>query len=375
MKKETILVTGGAGFIGGHLCEKLYDKGYDIIVYDNLSEQIHGKDAELPSYLKNKVKFIKGDIRDREKLKNAILESDKIVHLVAETGVGQSMYEIDRYFSVTVQGTAVLWDILANEKHNVKKVVLSSSRAVYGEGKYNCEKCGVVYPTGRTEAQLSKHDWEPKCPYCGKDLSVLPANEKDILNPTSIYAINKRTQEDIFAVMGKALNIPYSIVRYQNVYGPRQSLNNPYTGILSIFASRLKNGNKIMVYEDGAESRDFSHVLDVVQGTTLALEKDEANFQIFNIANGKRTSVMEIAQLLTSLIDPNNIPEIVYKYRVGDIRHCYADISKAEKLLGYSPNFNFKSGIEDFYNWSKNEEAIDNSLKAEAELRSKGMFK
>lgn len=372
---ETILVTGGAGFIGSHLCGILLKKGYKVIVYDNLNPQIHGENAEISKDIKDKVTFIKADIRDREKLKQAILQSDKIIHLVAETGVGQSMYEVQRYTDVTIQGTSIMWDILVNEKNHVNKVVLSSSRAVYGEGKYECTNCGVIYPNTRKIEDLQQGNWDIYCPTCANRLDLCATDENSLLNPTSIYAICKKSQEEISNVMAKAVGIPVSIVRYQNVYGPGQSLNNPYTGILSIFTSRLKNNKPIQVYEDGQESRDFVHVNDVVQGTILALEKDEANDGIFNIANGKSTTVLQIAEILTEYLNPNLKPVIIGKYRVGDIRHCYADISKAQEILEYKPKFDIETGIRDFLNWAQDEVAIDKSDMAESELKQKGLFK
>ncbi|NSB12957.1 SDR family NAD(P)-dependent oxidoreductase [Clostridium beijerinckii] len=373
--KETILLTGGAGFIGTYICEKLYKKGYNIIVYDNLSEQVHGDNAIIPECIKDKVEFIKGDIRDRENLKKAVQKSDKIIHLVAETGVGQSMYDIQRYTDVTIQGTSILWDIIVNDKNKVKKVVLASSRAVYGEGKYNCKSCGNIFPESRNKRDLENNIWDISCPNCNQKLTVVATDEKSKLNPTSIYAISKKTQEEICIIAGKSTNIPVSIVRYQNVYGPRQSLNNPYTGILSIFTSRLKNNRPISVYEDGCESRDFVYVEDVADGTILALEEDEANFEIFNIANGENTTVLRIANILTKLINPTLNPIITGKYRVGDIRHCYADISKAKNILGYYPRFTVDEGIKLFLEWALKEESYDNSDIAEKELKKRDLLK
>lgn len=372
--KEKVLITGGAGFIGTHLCKKLLEKNYDIIIYDNLSPQIHGENKKIPNWMKAETTFIKADIRDRESLKKSVLQADKIVHLAAETGVGQSMYEIQRYTDVTIQGTSILWDILVNEKNHVNKVILSSSRAVYGEGKYNCSKCGEVYPESRKIEDLKQGKWEISCPICGEKLDVCATDEKSMLKTTSIYAICKKTQEEMCMTMGKTLGIPCSIVRYQNVYGPFQSLNNPYTGILSIFTSRLRNNKPIQVYEDGLESRDFVHVEDVVDGTMMVLESEKANYEIFNIGNGKSTTVLELATILTKYINPKLVPEIAGKYRMGDIRHCYADISKAQEILGYNPKYDVESGVKDFLSWAEKEEAKDFSDNAERELTKKGLL-
>lgn len=372
---EKILITGGAGFIGTHLCKKLLEKNYEVIVYDNLSPQIHGENKKIPQWLKEKVSFIKADIRDKESLKEAVLKVDKIIHLAAETGVGQSMYEVQRYTEVTIQGTSILWDILVNEKNHVNKVILSSSRAVYGEGKYKCMKCGTIYPESREISVLQEKQWDINCSICGEKLYLCATDEKSLLKPTSIYAICKKTQEEVCMIMGKAIGIPVSILRYQNVYGPLQSLNNPYTGILSIFTSRLKNGKAIQVYEDGLESRDFVHVDDVTDGTILALEDERANYEIFNIGNGESTTVFHLAKILTECINPRLKPIITGKYRVGDIRHCYADIRKAQKLIGYNPKYNIEIGIRDFLSWAENEETKDFSEYAENELREKGLLK
>lgn len=372
---ETVLVTGGAGFIGTHLTEGLIKKGYKVIIYDILNPQIHGEDPQIPDSISKDALFVRGDVRDRELLKKSIKESDFIIHLASETGVGQSMYQVEQYTDVIIQGTSVIWDILANESNKIKKVVLSSSRAVYGEGKYNCTNCSTVYPEGRNKTDLEKGIWELFCPQCGDKLNQCATDETSQLKPSSIYAVAKKTQEEICEVMGKALNIPVSILRYQNVYGPRQSLSNPYTGILAIFTSRLKNGKPVEVYEDGLESRDFVHVSDVVKGTILALEnKNESIIETYNIANGVKTTVLEIAKTLTNFINEDLQPIITGKFRVGDIRHCYADISKAHNMLGYQPEYNIERGISDFLNWADHEHAIDNSERAESELKGKGLL-
>lgn len=248
MNKETVLVTGGAGFIGGHLCEKLLEEGYRVIILDSLSEQVHGPNGRIPGYLDGKVEFVQADVRDRSHVQEVVSKADLIVHLIAETGVGQSMYESSRYFDVNVTGTALLWEVIAQHRERIQKVVLASSRAVYGEGKYHCDNCGDVYPKGRSEIHLIQEEWDPICENCQEAIGAIPTSEDSQLYPTSIYGITKKTQEDITMTMGKALGVPISIVRYQNVFGPRQPLNNPYTGILSIFSSRLKSGSRVNVY-------------------------------------------------------------------------------------------------------------------------------
>lgn len=372
--KEKILITGGAGFIGTHLIKRLIRDNYELIIYDNLSPQVHGENKPVPKWIKENAEFIKADIRDRETLRDAVLRSDKIIHLASETGVGQSMYEIERYTDVIIQGTSVLWDILVNEKNHVNKVVLSSSRAVYGEGKYKCHYCGDVYPDARKPEDLYKGIWEDKCPICGRVLTVVATDEKSLLKPVSIYAVSKKTQEEICLLTGKAVNIPVSVLRYQNVYGPFQSLRNPYTGILSVFTSRLRSGKSIEIYEDGMESRDFVHVEDVVDGTVLALENINSDNKVFNIGNGERTTVKQLAEMLTKNINPELKPIVTGKYRIGDIRHCYADIGKAKSMLGYEPKYNIEMGVNDFLEWALTEESRDFSDNAENELKRKGML-
>lgn len=284
-----MLITGGAGFIGSNLALKLIERGYSVTVLDNLSPQIHGDaPSQSPLYqsIKDRVTFIKGDITNRADLTKALQHQNLIVHLAAETGTGQSMYEIEKYTLVNILGTSLLLDILANERNEVEKIVLSSSRAVYGEGKYLCSEHGTVYPLSRSNDDMSKGDFEVKCPHCGLPVGCLPTDENSLLHPTSIYGITKHVQEQLIVTTGKALNLPTVVFRYQNVYGPGQSLSNPYTGILSIFSTSAKSGKGINIFEDGQESRDFVYIDDVTDATVLGIERDEANYQVFNVGGG-----------------------------------------------------------------------------------------
>jgi dTDP-L-rhamnose 4-epimerase len=307
----------------------------------------------------------------------AIENQDAIIHLAAETGTGQSMYEIEKYCDVNISGTALILDVIANIKNKVKKIIVASSRAIYGEGKYKCSEHGIVYPEIRNEADMLKRDFECKCPLCGNMVQLLATTEDGKIHPTSIYGITKQNQEQMVMNIGKALNIPAVSFRYQNVYGPGQSLNNPYTGILSIFSNLLLNEKKINIFEDGKESRDFVYIDDVVNATIKGLEHEEANYEVFNVGSSRATDVISVANILKDLYKSKSIIEVTGNFRLGDIRHNYADISKAKRLLSYEPAYDFKTGIKKFADWVKtisiNEN--DNYEKSLLEMKSKGLFK
>ena len=375
---KNILITGGAGFIGSNLTRKLVGKGFNITILDNLSKQIHGEDNNSPLYnsIKDIATFIKGDVCEISDWKKAIKGQDAVIHLAAETGTGQSMYEIARYNEVNILGTTHLLDILANDDHKIKKMVIASSRSIYGEGKYLCKIDGIVYPVERKDADMAKGNFNVICNKCGSQLVLKATDEKSKIHPSSIYGITKQQQEQMILLMGRTLNIPTVALRYQNVYGPGQSLSNPYTGILSIFSTRLLNGNDIDIYEDGKESRDFVFIDDVVDATILALEKEEANYQIFNVGSGVATTVNEVANSLKSLYDSDVKINISGKYRLGDIRHNYADLSKIKNALGFTPKFDFLSGITSFVNWVKTQEVMEDKYEISIEeLKNKGLIK
>lgn len=376
---KNILITGGAGFIGSNLALKLLDKGYQVTVLDNLSPQIHGEDgtkSELFLNIKDKVNFIQGDVANSEDWRKALKGQDVVVHLAAETGTGQSMYEINKYIDVNVKGTSNLLDILTNEEHQVKKIVIAASRAIYGEGMYHCTEHGTVYPVARTEADMSKGDFEVKCPICNRDVEVMATTEETKIHPTSIYGITKQMQEDMCMVVGKSLNIPVVGYRYQNVYGPGQSLKNPYTGILSIFSTIIKNGNNINIFEDGKESRDFVFIDDIVDATILGIEKEEANYESFNVGTGICTNVLEVATLLKEKYQSDTDIIISGNYRLGDIRHNYADLTKIHEKLGFTPKVSFEEGISKFVDWVNQQEVVeDNYQKSIEEMKKKGLYK
>ena len=284
-----VLITGGAGFIGSNLARKLIDKGYTVTILDCLSKQIHGDNPEetSPLYIsiKDKTLFVRGDVTSRSDMEKVISTADYIIHLAAETGTGQSMYEIEKYVDVGIGGTALLLDILTNTKHHVKRVVVAESRAIYGEGKYICPKCGEVYPLARKDEDMARGDYECKCPKCGGSVQLVATTEDSMVHPTSVYGITKQVQGQLVHMVCQSIGVESVSFRYQNVYGPGQSLSNPYTGILSIFSTRIKNENGINIFEDGKETRDFVYIDDVVDATILGLEVTEANGHVFNIGN------------------------------------------------------------------------------------------
>ena len=375
---KNILITGGAGFIGANLSLKLLSKGYQVTVLDNLSEQIHGQNPEntSPTFKKiaGKVQFFRGTILDKELLLKAVEGQQIIVHLAAETGTGQSMYKINHYANVNVIGTSLLLDILANEPNNVEKVVVASSRSLYGEGKYQSQE-GVVYPKHRSVEDMEKENFEVV--YQGQsDLELLATDEDSKIHPSSVYGITKQVQEQLIMTVCPSIGIAPVAFRYQNVYGPGQSLRNPYTGILSIFSNLILSGKGINIFEDGLESRDFVFIDDVVDATILGIEKEEANGEIFNVGTGKPTTVREVAECLMSAYNKKVAIEISGNFRIGDIRHNYADLTKIERLLGYEPKVQFEEGLKQFANWVQVQEIIDNRFdESIKEMKLKGLLK
>ncbi len=371
-----ILISGGAGFIGNHLATSLIDSGYAVTILDNLSPQVHADARGIDKALEGKVKFIKGDVRNRDDWLKALYQQDVVVHLAAETGTGQSMYEIQRYIDVNVAGTAVLLDLLANTEHTIKKIVVASSRSLYGEGKYQCVDHGLIYPNARDDKDMSQGDFSVKCPYCGEVAECLPTDEESKLHPSSVYGITKHNQEQMFLTVGKSLGIPAVAFRYQNVYGPGQSLSNPYTGILSIFSTRIKNGNELVIFEDGLESRDFVYIDDVVAATILGIEKSEADYEVFNVGSGERTDVLTVAKSLITAYSAEVPVRVSGSYRLGDIRDNYADLTKISRMLGFSSKVRFTEGIKKFADWvSQQEVQVDNYEKSIQEMKIKGLCK
>ncbi len=371
-KYNKILVTGGAGFIGSFLVDKLIAGGYQVRILDNLEEQVH--QGKKPKYLNKKAEFIKGDVTNYSELKKSIQGMDAIFHLASAVGVGQSNYQIKKYVDTNVGGTANLLELLVNTKHQVKKIITISSMTGYGEGNYKCDKCGVVRPPLRDEKQLKKTDWNLYCPNCSKVVEPIPTDESALDFPNNIYGLSKKVQQDMVFLISKMYNIPCVVLRGFNVYGPRQSLSNPYTGVTAIFISRLKNNKPCVVYEDGLQTRDFVSVHDMVDAFVLALEKDQANYQMFNIGSGDGTSILEIANTLSKLLGKSGLIEVNQEYRKNDIRHCFADISKAKKLLGWEPKVSLEKGLKELIEWSEGEKAEDKFSQAQKELKQKGLI-
>lgn len=377
---EKVLVTGGAGFIGSNVALKLIAKGYSVVVLDSLSEQIHGSnpDQTSPLYMsiKDKVDFVKGDVCKREDWLKALDGVDYVIHLAAETGTGQSMYEIEKYVGTNIGGTALLLDILANTKHHVKRVVVAESRAIYGEGKYVCPSCGVVYPLERKDEDMSKSDFECKCPKCGGPVKLVGTTEDSNILPSSVYGITKQVQGQLVHLVCKSIGVESVSFRYQNVYGPGQSLSNPYTGILSIFSTRIKNGNGLNIFEDGKETRDFVFIDDVADATILGMEVPAANGHVFNVGTGVATDVLTVAHTLCDKYGIQVPITVSGNYRLGDIRHNFADITLAKQILGFNPKWNFSDGIEQFVKWVNQQEVQEDNYEASIEeMKKKGLYK
>ncbi len=372
-----VLITGGAGFIGSSLALKLLAKDYEITILDNMSPQIHGEDFEKSytyNLIKGKVNFIKGDVTSSSDWDKALDGVDIVVHLAAETGTGQSMYQVEKYVETNINGTAILLDKLVNQENSVKRLIVASSRAIYGEGKYECATHGIVYPESRLEKDMSKGDFEVKCPICSETATMLGTDEESKSHPTSVYGYTKKAQEELSLLVGDSVGIPVAAFRFQNVYGPGQSLKNPYTGILSIFSTQIKNGNDINIFEDGKESRDFVYIDDVVDAIILGIESEENG--VFNVGSDELTDVTTVARTLADKYGASVNIQISGNFRLGDIRSNIADLSNIKKRLGYEPKVNFTNGISKFVDWVESQEVEEdkysNSIQ---EMKEKGLYK
>ena len=378
MKK--ILITGGAGFIGSNLALKLIGKGYDVTVLDNLSKQIHGDDPENTSPLYQsivgKVTFIKGSVTSATELTAAIKGQDVIVHLAAETGTGQSMYQIAHYTNVNIGGTALLLDILANTPTQIKKVIIASSRAIYGEGKYWSEELGFVYPGHRNDSDMKAGNFNVNYPGSVTPLKPVPTDEESKIHPSSLYGITKQNQEQMIMTICPTIGIIPVAFRFQNVYGPGQSLANPYTGILSIFSNLIRNNKEINVFEDGKETRDFVFIDDAIEAIILGIEADEANNEVFNVGTGVPTDVTTVVNELLANYGNEVLVKISGNYRLGDIRHNFADITKILAKLGFKPAVDFKTGIKQFAKWVNTQAVIAGKYEQSIqEMKEKGFFR
>ena len=375
MAIRDILVTGGAGYIGSHLVDALVAREYRVTVLDNLEPQVH-RSGVWPTYANAKAEYVKGDVRDRSVFEPLVLRSQAVVHFGAAVSVGQSMYQVDRYVDVNTRGTAVLLDILVNAAHHVEKVIVASSIGVYGEGAYECATHGVVAPTIRSEQQLTLRDWEQHCPYCSTYVRSIPTPEDKALYRDNIYSMTKYHQEEMMLLIGKTYGIPSVAPRFFNVYGPRQSLSNPYAGVAAIWLSRLLNGKQPIVFEDGGQLRDFVSIHDVVDCLVLMLEKPGADYLPVNIGSGETITILDIAKLLTRLLGVSIEAQVTQTGRKFDIRHNTADISRARQTLGYAPKISLEEGFAELIEWAKTtpDVAVDFFDKALQELQEKGLL-
>jgi dTDP-L-rhamnose 4-epimerase len=373
-----ILITGGLGFIGMQVAKLLVEQRRRVLLFDNLSPQVHGAVPDLsslPLLTSADIEVFRGDVRQASDWAEVLRDVKCVIHLAAETGTAQSMYEISRYAGTNIGGTAGLLDYLANQKHRVSKIILASSRSIYGEGAYRCELCGVVNPPMRSAESLRSARWQPRCPACEGDIEAVATSESAPPQPASIYAATKLAQEDLVRIASKAFGIAAVIFRLQNVYGEGQSLKNPYTGILSIFSNQIRFGKTVNLYEDGKESRDFVHVSDVARAVVLAVNCDSADGRTLNVGCGKATTVEQIAILLSQMFGGTVQPVISGQYRLGDIRHGYADITAIRGALGFVPEISLEHGLARFVEWVKQQPAEHDRLDlATRELVSRGLM-
>jgi len=370
-----VLITGGAGFIGSHLTDALLAEGCHVRILDALVSQVHGPKREPPAYLAPDGELLVGDVGDAAACRRALEGIEAVVHFAAAVGVGQSMYEIAPYVAANTQATATLLQVLSERRHEVRKLVVASSMSIYGEGAYRCPRCGPCALPLREAAQFEAKQWELVCPSCGGAVDSVPTPESKPLAPTSIYAITKRDQEEMCLCIGRAYGIPTTALRFFNVYGERQALSNPYTGVAAIFSACLLNDQAPLIYEDGRQSRDFIHVRDIVQAVVLALERPEAAYRVFNVGTGHATTVAEVALLLADSLGKRITPQILETFRAGDIRHCVADITQITTALGFQPRTPFREGMARLVGWIKGQRPQEGTREADAMLRDRGLVK
>jgi dTDP-L-rhamnose 4-epimerase len=375
MSMQHVLVTGGAGYIGSHLVDALVARGYRVTVLDSLEPQVHRSGA-WPSYANGKATYVQGDVRDRAVFEPLVLAADAVVHFGAAVSVGQSMYQVDRYVDVNTRGTALLLDILVNAKHRVQKVLVASSIGVYGEGAYHCATHGAVAPRIRGESQLAMRDWEQRCPECRRHVRSVPTPEDKPLYRDNIYSMTKYHQEEMVLLIGRTYGIPAVAPRFFNVYGPRQSLSNPYAGVAAIWLSRLMNDKPPVVFEDGGQLRDFVSIHDVVACLVLMLEKSGTDYLPVNVGSGQTVTILEIARLLAKLLGKSIEPEVTQTGRKFDIRHNTADITLAAEKLGYEPKVTLEQGFAELIEWARTspDGAVDFFDRALDELKAKGLL-
>jgi dTDP-L-rhamnose 4-epimerase len=375
MSIRTVLVTGGAGYIGSHLVDALVGHEYEVVILDSLEPQVH-RSGTWPSYVNPRARYVEGDVRDRAVFEPLVVEADAVVHFAAAVSVGQSMYQVDRYVDVNTRGTALLLDILVNTKHHVEKVIVASSIGVYGEGAYHCAQCGPVAPTIRSTEQLAARDWEQHCPRCGAHVRSVATPEDKPLYRDNIYSMTKLHQEEMVLLIGKSYGIPAVAPRFFNVYGPRQSLSNPYAGVAAIWLSRLINGKQPVVFEDGGQLRDFVSIHDVVDCLVLMLERPGADYLPVNVGSGQTVTILEIARMLARLLGKDIEPLVTETGRKFDIRHNTADITRARDTLGFAPRVPLEQGFGELIEWAQTtpDVAVDFFDRALQELQDKGLL-
>ncbi|MDJ0865621.1 MAG: SDR family NAD(P)-dependent oxidoreductase [Myxococcota bacterium] len=367
------LVTGGAGFIGSHLADALLEAGYAVRVLDALAPQVHGADAARPAYLSPEVELCCGDVRDRAAVRDALVDVDVVIHAAAAVGVGQSMYQIEHYVETNCRGSAVLLEEVLARRERIRRLVVPSSMSVYGEGAGRTRAGRVVHPELRSDAQLAARRWDAE-DADGHPLEPVATREDAPLRPGSVYAVTKRDQEEMFLNVGRSYGIPTVALRYFNAYGSRQSLSNPYTGVLAIFCARLLNQRAPVLFEDGLQTRDFVHVSDVVRATLLALESPHSGGRVYNVGSGQATSVREIARLLAVQLGLEVQPQVSQRHRAGDIRHCHADLQRIRDELGYAPAVDLASGIDELLAGVRTGSATDGVEQATQELEARGLY-
>lgn len=370
----TVVVLGGAGFIGSHLVDALVSRGHEVRIVDSLEPQVHGPSGQPPSYLNPHATFVKGYYQDPDVLSRVLPGAEVVFHQAAVVGVGQSMYEIQRYVDGNTAATAALLEFLVRHPSlRPRKLVVASSMSIYGEGAYQDAGGRPFFPRMRSRSQLERGIWEVLDPE-GNPARPVPTPEHKPLYPSSVYAVTKRDHEELCLSVGYAYRIPTVALRYFNVYGPRQALSNPYTGVAAIFSARLLHGKPPLIFEDGLQSRDFVHVSDVVQANLRAMETDEADYQAVNVGTGRATTVREVAQMLCEHLGSTQEPVVVGKFREGDIRHCFADVSRARELLGFEARMTLREGIPELVEWVRGQRDVqDLTDRAAEELRKWGL--
>jgi dTDP-L-rhamnose 4-epimerase len=368
---SVVLVTGGAGFIGSHLIDALLEGGERVRVLDNLDPLAHSDGR--PGHLSAEAELVVGDLRDKATVERALVGVERVFHLGGVVGNGESMMNVRRAVDHNAGGTATLLEAVIERRDNIRRLVAASSMVVYGEGSYRCREHGLVHPPLRPLERLRRGDWEPPCPHCGEATRPAPTSEDAPLRPTSVYGITKRDQEELVLVLGRAHGLQTVVLRYLNVYGPRQALANPYTGVAAIFAARVLNGRPPLVFEDGGQIRDLVHVSDVVRATRAAMDARSATGHAVNVATGRRVRVLELAQLVAAALGSDLRPNVTGEFRAGDIRHCFADVTQARELLGFEASVSLDRGLPELAAWVAKQRVVERGDEAVAELRARGL--